>query len=114
MWPSAALGDSGSLGSLLEKLLYRISRDRALIEPVCDPLTLEVDRGRLCHGVVGADYLEETSVPRCFRISHYDAIKGLLFSALSCKPYLYCHCSVFLHRFVKKVFSCTLLRKLLE
>src|SRR5208282_4563578 len=77
------LGCRGSCRVLGHQLFHGGRKPGADAAPVGDALVLQVDRGRVGAGVVGADHLDGTAVAGAVLLDDHDTVVGLLAGAKS-------------------------------
>jgi len=67
---------------------------RADVEPVIDPVHVEVQRSVARAGLILADDLDELAVARALRVGNDDTVHGGLFPANAAQANLDCHGSI--------------------
>jgi hypothetical protein len=66
-----------------QDLTNRISGLCAFMQPIQGPLTVQLDGGRNCKGIIGPQFLDELPVSGSAGVSYYDKVEGSLFRPMT-------------------------------
>jgi hypothetical protein len=76
------LRDSGRFcRSRLQQPVHRIRRLRAILDPMLDPLTIQVHLRWLRNGIIMPDYLDRPAIPCPILLDYHHSIRGFLLGA---------------------------------